>query len=83
MTVQHLNDLKKPIGEILQMMGPEGALLESPAQTRYALIPLDDDLIDYLIERNPKFIVECSQIRENMRAGGFHSHDSVKKLLGQ
>jgi len=82
MTVQHVTDLKTPIGEILKAAGPEGILLESTEKTRYAVIPLDDDLIDFLIERSPKLIEDCRRIREQMRAGRFHGHDEVKKLLG-
>ena len=30
---------------------------------------LDEDLIDYLLERNPKFRADCEAIRQEMRAG--------------
>ncbi len=81
MTVQPVSDPKAPISEILKAAGSEGLLLESEDQARYAVIPLDDDLIDYLIERNPKFIEACRQIRERMHAGRFHTHEAVKTLL--
>lgn len=81
MTVQPVTDMKTPIGEILKAAGSEGVLLEPSGNARYAVIPLDDDLIDYLIERNPMFIKDCGRIREQMRAGEFHRHDEVKKLL--
>ena len=82
MTVQHLQDLKKPIGDILKDIGPEGVLLES-SQARYAVIPLDDDLIDYLLERSPKLAEECKRIRERMKAGGFKSSKEVRRLLAE
>jgi hypothetical protein len=81
MTIHRLKDLKTPIGEILQTVGNDGALLESGGNPRFALIPLDDDLIDFLIERNPKLIEECREIRERMDAGKFRKHDDVKKLF--
>jgi hypothetical protein len=81
MTVHLVNDPKTPIGEILTAVGSEGLLLESEGQARFAVIPLDDDLIDYLIERNPSFIEACGQIRDRMHAGKFHTHDAVKTLL--
>lgn len=81
MTRQKITDPKQPIGEILQTVGREGCLLETSDQNAFALFPLDADMIDYLIERNPKFIEECRQIRERMRAGKSRSHDEVKKLL--
>lgn len=81
MTIQHVTDLKTPIGDILQAVGPEGILIESADQTRYAVMPLDDDLVDYLIERNPNFTGSCVRIRQEMRAGKFHTHEEVKRLL--
>jgi hypothetical protein len=81
MTVQHVTDLSTPIGEILAAVSTEGILLESKEQRRFAIIPLDDDLIDYLVERSPTFIEDCRQIREQMRGGKYHSHEVVRKLL--
>ncbi len=48
----------------------------------YLLLPLDDDLIDCLLERSPKLIKECRQIRARMAAGQFVRHEEVKKRLG-
>jgi hypothetical protein len=41
--------------------------LESEGQARYAVIPLDDALIDYLVEHNARFIDVCRQIRAHDR----------------
>lgn len=81
MTLQKLNNLKTPIGDILMAAGAEGLLLEAQEQTRYALIPLDEDLLDYLIERSPKFREDCQRIRERMHAGKVFSHEEVKKMF--
>jgi hypothetical protein len=82
--VQPVNDPNKPIGEILKAAGSQGILLESEEQGRYALIPLDDDVIDFLIERNPEFIVSCREIRERVDAGQFQTHQDVRtRLLGE
>jgi hypothetical protein len=81
MTFQRLSDPTTPISEILKAAGSEAFVLESEGEARYAVIPLDDDLIDYLIERNPKFIEACRQIRERMRAGRFHRHEEIKNLV--
>jgi hypothetical protein len=84
MTVQPVNDPNTPIGEILKAAGSQGILLESEEQGRYALIPLDDDVIDFLIERNPKFIVSCREIRERVDASQFQTNEEVRRqLLGQ
>jgi hypothetical protein len=81
MTIHHLKDMQTPIGDVLKAVGHDGVLLEPDADSRFALMPLDDDLIDFLIERNPKFIEECRQIRQRMETGQSRTHDEVKKLL--
>jgi hypothetical protein len=81
MTIHRLKDLQTPIGDVLKAVGPDGVLLESNGNPEFALMPLDDDLIDFLIERNPKLIEECRQIRQRMDAGQSRSHDEVKKLF--
>jgi hypothetical protein len=47
----------------------------------YAVNPLDDDLLDYLLERNPALIKQCQRIRRQMKRRAFRSHDEVKRLL--
>jgi hypothetical protein len=79
MIVQPINDPKTPIGEILEAAGTEGILLESGVRGPFALIPLDDDLIDYLIERSPTFRADCREIRARMDAGECESHGDVRR----
>mgnify|MGYP001159158842 CR=1 FL=1 len=81
MTTQNVSDPTTPIGDLLRAAGSDGLLLTSDDQTRYALIPLDDDLLDYLIERSPKLVAECQKIRERMQAGHYRTHDEVKRSL--
>lgn len=81
MTVRHLKDLSTPIGDVLKDIEDGGVLLKSDENHEYALIPLNDDLIDFLIERNPKFIDECREIRQRMESGRSRSHEEVKRLL--
>jgi hypothetical protein len=81
MTVHHIDDLKTPIGDLLRAAGADGVLLESAGETRYALMPLDDDLIDFLIERSPKFIEQCREIQKRMQAGKLRTHEEIKKLF--
>ena len=82
MNVRKVSNLATPIGEILQVADPDGILLEPGEESRYAVLPLDEDLIDYLLEHNPKLIEDCRRIREDMKAGQFHTHDEIKKMLG-
>jgi hypothetical protein len=82
MTVKQIQDMNQAIGQVLHGIGPHGALLEAPGSDGYALLPLDEDLLDYLLEKNPHFNDQCQTIKKRMQAGQFHSHDEVKKRLG-
>ncbi len=84
MTMQSVSDPNTPIGEILKAAGSEGIVLESEGQGHYALLPLDDDVIDLLIERSPKLRADCQDIRERMNSGQFQTHEDVRRqLLGE
>jgi hypothetical protein len=65
----------------LKEVGKDGVLLEAARGNRYALMPLDDEMIDYLLERSPKFRRDCQRIRKKMAAGRFMTHEQVKKKL--
>ncbi|MGC8638664.1 MAG: hypothetical protein ACP5XB_02160 [Isosphaeraceae bacterium] len=83
MSIQPVSDPSTPIGEILKSAGPDGIVLESEGQVRYALLPLDDDVIDLLLERSPKFRADCLEIRRCMDSGQFMTHEEVRrKLIG-
>jgi len=81
MSIQPVSDPNTPIGEILKAAGSEGIVLESEGQGCYALLPLDDDVIDLLIERSPKFRADCQEIRERMNSGQFQTHEQVRREL--
>jgi hypothetical protein len=84
MSVHPITDPDTPIGEILKAAGSEGIVLESEDHVSYAVIPLDDDVLDLLIERSPKFRAHCREIRERMVAGQFMTQEAVRKeLLGE
>jgi hypothetical protein len=82
MTDQLLRDPQTPIGVILEAARPDGLVLESEDQMQFAVLPLDDDVIDLLIERNSKFRAVCQEIREQMKSGQFQTHEEVKRALG-
>jgi hypothetical protein len=67
--------------DVLEHAGQDGVILGVEGEPSFAVLPLDDDVIDFLIERNPKFIEECRQIREQMRAGMGIPHEEVKKMF--
>ena len=71
MTIRTVTDPTTPIGDVLKDAAPDGLVLETAGRTQYAVLPMDDDLLDYLLERSPKLIDACRQIRQRMRAGRF------------
>jgi hypothetical protein len=79
MIVQAVSNPNTPIGEILQAAGTEGVLLESEGQGSFAPIPLDDDLIDFLVERSPRFRADCHEIRGRTQAGQSQAHEDVRR----
>jgi len=81
MNVHQVSDMQTPIGEILKAANASGVVIQSDDQEQYAVLPLDDELIDFLLERNPKFIEECGQIRQRMMSGEYYSQDEVERLL--
>jgi hypothetical protein len=81
MSIQPVSDPKTPIGEILKSAGSEGLVLETEDRERYALLPLDEDVIDLLLERSPKFRADCLEIRQRMDSGQFITHEDVKRQL--
>ena len=83
MTVQPVTDLNTTIGDVLRSAATGGVLLEPEGHVRYAVLPLDDDLMDYLLERCPSLIDLCRQIRQRMQSGRYHTHEEVKEMLAQ
>lgn len=47
----------------------------------FAVLPLDDDVIDLLLERSPTLIEECRQIRERMNRGQYLTHEQMLEAL--
>jgi hypothetical protein len=82
MKTKKITDLNVSLGTILKTLGTKGGFLEVAGKKGYVLLPLDDKLMDYLLERSPKLIKECRQIRARMAAGEFMTHEQVKKRLG-
>jgi len=82
MKIKQVRDLNISLGAILKSLGAKGGVLEIAGKKRHVLLPLDDELMDYLLERSPKLIKECRQIRARMATGQFVRHEQVKKRLG-
>jgi hypothetical protein len=83
MNVKQVSDPQTPIGDVLSAASSDGVLIESEGKTVYAVLPLNEALVDHLLENNPRFIQECEEIRRRMASGRFHSHEEVKRLVAE
>jgi len=81
MTVKTVKDMKMTIGELLRKAGAGPLFLQEQGEMPYAVIPLDEELIDFLLERNPQFIEECRKIRQNMQSGKVLTQQQVNRLF--
>ena len=81
MTRQTMTNLMTPIRDVLAAMGEDGVLLEVAGHEPVAVLPLSDDLIDFLLERSPRLIAECQRLREEIEAGNYVTHEEVLRLL--
>lgn len=69
--------------DVLQLAGADGVLLQPRGQSPFAFIPLSDELIDFLLERNPRLIDDCRQIRQRMARGATHTQGEVNAMFGR
>ncbi|HLX64769.1 MAG TPA: hypothetical protein VKX17_26090 [Planctomycetota bacterium] len=78
----HFEDLTISLGEALKLSGKRGALIGEKNEPRYILLPLDDALIDYLVERSPKFNREMAESRKRTKNGerGYTLDEIAKEL---
>ena len=83
MTIRHITNLKTPIGDFLKEAATKGVVLDTKNHKQIAMIPLDDDLIDFLLERSPKLIKECQKIRAEMKRGKYTTHEEVKRMFAK
>lgn len=81
MTMKHVSNPSASVGQVIDEADGGGVLIQAQGRPVYAMLPLDDEVIDYLLERNPGFAAECAGIRDRMRIGEYHSHDDVKRMF--
>ena len=76
-----VSDLKTPLGALLKAASTKGVFIEAGKHKQYVMMPLNDDLIDFLLERSPRLIKECRDIHKQMKAGKFKTHAQVKRMF--
>jgi hypothetical protein len=81
MAVERIADTDARITDLLSRARKEPLILQAGENEEFALLPLDDEVLDLLLERNPALIAECRQIDERMRQGHYLTHEQVLQAL--
>jgi hypothetical protein len=82
MCVERVNPTDAGVTALLVKATTEPVILKTESSGDFALLPLDEDLIDLLLERNPRLIAECREIGERMAQGKYLSHQQALEALG-
>lgn len=77
-----VKDGQMPVGRLLNAARKRRLVVERDGQARCAVLPLTDDVLDFLLETDPGFIADCQRIRQEMAAGKRHSLVEVEAMFG-
>jgi hypothetical protein len=69
------------IGELIDQARDGPLIFETEDAGNFVLLPVDDELLDLLLERSPRLIEKCRQIRERMDQGEYWTHEQVKEIF--
>jgi hypothetical protein len=81
MAVERISESDARLTDLLSRARQEPLILRTGANDEFALLPLDEDVLDLLLERNPKLIAECREIDARMQQGDYLTHDQVLQAL--
>jgi hypothetical protein len=69
------------IGELIDQARDEPLIFETEGKENFVLLPMDDELLDLLLERSPRLIERCRQIRERVKQGEHWAHEQVRVMF--
>jgi hypothetical protein len=81
MAVERIDPTDASLAALLDKAREEPLILQGDEGSEFAVLPLDDEVLDLLLERSAKFREECAQIRERMQRGDFLTHEQVLQAL--
>src|SRR6266568_9632699 len=79
-SIQKVSSADTGIRTVLQKARTEPVILQTEEEGDFAVLPLDDEVLDLLLERNPTVIEECRQIRERMRQGDYVTYEAALEM---
>jgi hypothetical protein len=77
MPVEPISPNEEHLTALLDKARHEPMILQTTTAGDFALLPLDDEVIDLLLERHPTFTRECQAIRTRMQQGAYRTHEQV------
>jgi len=81
MGIEKINHEDSEIAALLDRARREPLILRSEESGDFALLPVDEDVLDLLLERDPVFIQECREIQKRMEQGEYLTHEQVLAAL--
>jgi len=71
MCIELIDQNNAEVTALLDKAANEPVILRTERSGEFALLPLDEEVIDLLLERNPQLIAECRAIGERMASGQY------------
>lgn len=81
MPVVKVAETQAGIEELIDQARAEPLIFETRGNENFVLLPVDDELLDFLLERSPRLIEKCRQIRERMDQGEYTTHEQVVAMF--
>jgi hypothetical protein len=81
MAIRKVGREDRALTDLLDSAEQEPMILRREGGGDFALLPMDDDVADLVLERSPAFIEHCRQIRGRMKQGDYHTQEEVLRLL--
>jgi hypothetical protein len=83
MAIEKISPEANEIVALLDRARQEPLILRSDKSGDFALLPVDDDVLDLLLERDPIFIQECREIQKRMEQGDYFTHEEAITILAE
>jgi hypothetical protein len=83
MAIESIRPENSEIAALLDRARQEPLVLRSATAGDFALLPVDDDVLDLLLERDPVFIQESREIRKRMEQGDYLTLEQVLAALDE
>jgi hypothetical protein len=81
MAIEKISLENSQIVSLLDRARREPLILRTENSGDFALLPVDDDVLDLLLERNPILIQECREIRKRMEQGDYLTYEQALVVL--